>query len=61
MSAVLAPRHDRLQRAAAARLDHLDWLESEAIFILREVYAQATHPALLFSGCLLYTSPSPRD
>ena len=50
MSAVLAPRHDRLQRAAAARLDHLDWLESEAIFILREVYAQATHPALLFSG-----------
>jgi sulfate adenylyltransferase subunit 2 len=50
MSAVLAPRHDRLQRPAAARLDHLDWLESEAIFILREVYAQATHPALLFSG-----------
>jgi sulfate adenylyltransferase subunit 2 len=33
-----------------ARLDHLQWLESEAIFILREVAAQCERPALLFSG-----------
>lgn len=29
---------------------HLDWLESEAIFILREVAAECERPALLFSG-----------
>jgi sulfate adenylyltransferase subunit 2 len=32
------------------RLDHLQWLESEAIYILREVAAQCSKPALLFSG-----------
>ena len=31
-------------------LSHLDWLESEAIYILREVAGQAAHPVLLFSG-----------
>jgi len=31
-------------------LSHLDWLESEAIHILREVAGQCTNPALLFSG-----------
>jgi sulfate adenylyltransferase subunit 2 len=31
-------------------LTHLDWLESEAIHILREVAGQAANPALLFSG-----------
>jgi sulfate adenylyltransferase subunit 2 len=31
-------------------LSHLDWLESEAIHILREVAGQAAHPVLLFSG-----------
>lgn len=36
--------------AAAPRLDHLQWLESEAIYILREVAAQCARPALLFSG-----------
>ena len=41
-----------------ARLDHLDWLEAEAIHILREVAGQCANPALLFSGgkdsiCLL--------
>ena len=39
---------------AAARqhhaLDHLDWLEAEAIHILREVAGQCANPALLFSG-----------
>ncbi len=34
----------------ARRLDHLDWLEAEAITILREVAAQCARPALLFSG-----------
>lgn len=29
---------------------HLDWLESESIHILREVAAECTNPALLFSG-----------
>jgi sulfate adenylyltransferase subunit 2 len=29
---------------------HLDWLEAEAIFILREVAAECERPALLFSG-----------
>lgn len=29
---------------------HLDWLESEAIYILREVAAECARPVLLFSG-----------
>jgi sulfate adenylyltransferase subunit 2 len=29
---------------------HLDWLESEAIYILREVAGQCQNPALFFSG-----------
>ncbi|HWK71725.1 MAG TPA: sulfate adenylyltransferase subunit CysD [Burkholderiaceae bacterium] len=29
---------------------HLDWLESEAIYILREVAAECERPVLLFSG-----------
>src|ERR1700716_4509158 len=38
--------------------DHLDWLESEAIYILREVAGQCPNPVLFFSGgkdsiCLL--------
>jgi sulfate adenylyltransferase subunit 2 len=33
-----------------ATLSHLDWLESEAIHILREVVAETQSPALLFSG-----------
>lgn len=34
----------------AASSKHLDWLESEAIHIMREVAAECTNPALLFSG-----------
>jgi sulfate adenylyltransferase subunit 2 len=34
----------------ARALTHLDWLESEAIHILREVAGQTAHPVLLFSG-----------
>src|SRR5437879_10043689 len=38
--------------------NHLDWLESEAIYILREVAGQCQSPVLFFSGgkdsiCLL--------
>lgn len=29
---------------------HLDWLESEAIYIMREVAAECSNPALMFSG-----------
>ena len=44
--------------AAHRTLSHLDWLEAEAIHILREVAGQCANPALLFSGgkdsiCLL--------
>ena len=53
MSAVL----ERMEESST-RIDHLDWLESEAIHILREVAAECRNPALLFSGgkdsiCLL--------
>ena len=37
-------------RQAVADADHLSWLESEAIHILREVAGQSRAPALLFSG-----------
>jgi sulfate adenylyltransferase subunit 2 len=42
----------------ARQLSHLDWLESEAIHIMREVAGQCRNPVLLFSGgkdsiCLL--------
>lgn len=31
-------------------LSHLDWLEAEAIHIMREVAGQCSNPVLLFSG-----------
>ncbi len=40
----------RLPAVEYPALSHLDWLESEAIHILREVAGQAARPALLFSG-----------
>lgn len=30
--------------------EHLDWLEAESIYIIREVVAECRNPALLFSG-----------
>jgi 3'-phosphoadenosine 5'-phosphosulfate sulfotransferase (PAPS reductase)/FAD synthetase len=36
--------------SAVIQRSHLDWLESEAIFILREVAAESENPVLLFSG-----------
>ena len=35
---------------AAVQRSHLDWLESEAIYILREVAGQCQNPVLFFSG-----------
>jgi sulfate adenylyltransferase subunit 2 len=45
-------RADTLASVTArfADADHLGWLESEAIHILREVAGQCSNPALLFSG-----------
>jgi sulfate adenylyltransferase subunit 2 len=43
MSAVLKER-------PTVEFSHLDWLESEAIHIMREVVAETSNPALLFSG-----------
>jgi len=34
----------------AIQNEHLDWLEAESIYIIREVAAQCANPALLFSG-----------
>ena len=45
MSAVL-----REQRLSLPTRSHLGWLESEAIYILREVAGQCQNPVLLFSG-----------
>ena len=39
-----------LSNIATAGLSHLDWLESEAIHIMREVAGQCSNPVLLFSG-----------
>ena len=52
MSAVLKQQYEsfgtRINDVPAS--DHLDWLESEAIHIMREVVAETKNPALLFSG-----------
>jgi sulfate adenylyltransferase subunit 2 len=37
-------------RAMVRRISHLDWLEAESIFIMREVAAEFERPVLLFSG-----------
>lgn len=54
MSAAASPA----SRAASYHLDHLDWLETEAIHVMREVAGEFDRPAILFSGgkdsiCLL--------
>ena len=63
MSAVLKPGSDpdfQLPTASVLKtgsdpsrcegITHLEWLESEAIHIMREVVAETRNPALLFSG-----------
>ncbi len=41
---------ERLERAPQRNLTHLDALESESVFIMREVAAEFERPVLLFSG-----------
>ena len=43
----IEPCHDR---SAAYRVSHLDALEAESIFVMREVVAEFERPVLLFSG-----------
>jgi sulfate adenylyltransferase subunit 2 len=52
MSAASLLERDAVRESAAGPADahHLDWLESEAIHVLREVAGQCRNPALLFSG-----------
>ena len=51
MSAELKQRENLLVAASATIAnEHLDWLESESMFILREVAAECENPVLLFSG-----------
>ena len=50
MSTVLEAEHAIRGFAAPTEVDHLAWLEAEAIYILREVAGQCANPALLFSG-----------
>jgi len=47
-----APHHREHLDVSAERVEqhHLDWLEAQAIYILREVAAECARPALLFSG-----------
>ncbi|HUQ27702.1 MAG TPA: sulfate adenylyltransferase subunit CysD [Usitatibacter sp.] len=49
MNAVVATRRPQAG-AGLPPLSHLDWLEGEAIHVMREVVAETRNPALLFSG-----------
>jgi sulfate adenylyltransferase subunit 2 len=52
-SSVTAGAIAGLTRAATqpvTRISHLDWLEAEAIHIMREVAAECSNPVLFFSG-----------
>jgi len=50
MSHTLDSVDDMPLQVTANRMDHLDWLEAESIHILRELVAECSKPALLFSG-----------
>ena len=50
MSELVLPEAPSASAVPRADAHHLDWLESEAIHILREVAGQCDSPALLFSG-----------
>ncbi|PMS22716.1 sulfate adenylyltransferase small subunit, partial [Trinickia dabaoshanensis] len=50
MSTLLDPAEAAATPVTAPRMDHLDWLEAESIHILRELVAECSKPALLFSG-----------
>ncbi|MGH9110552.1 MAG: sulfate adenylyltransferase subunit CysD, partial [Acidimicrobiales bacterium] len=42
--------HDRPRSGGRRAVDHLDLLESHAVFVMREVAAESERPVLLFSG-----------
>ncbi len=46
----LTNESQRMTTLTKQTLTHLDWLESEAIHIMREVAGQCANPVLLFSG-----------
>jgi sulfate adenylyltransferase subunit 2 len=50
MSTILEPSATTPLTVTTTRMDHLDWLEAESIHILRELVAECSKPALLFSG-----------
>jgi sulfate adenylyltransferase subunit 2 len=50
MATQLADLEASAGRAAASALTHLDALEAESVFIMREVAAEFERPVLLFSG-----------
>jgi len=50
MNTAVAPSSLNADRSTAFNKRHLDRLESEAIHIMREVAAECSNPALLFSG-----------
>ncbi|HVW52476.1 MAG TPA: sulfate adenylyltransferase small subunit, partial [Trinickia sp.] len=50
MCLLLDPADADARLLAHPRMDHLDWLEAESIHILRELVAECSKPALLFSG-----------
>jgi sulfate adenylyltransferase subunit 2 len=50
MASPLITADVRADRAAPAHFTHLDALESESVFIMREVAAEFERPVLLFSG-----------
>ncbi|WP_186059174.1 sulfate adenylyltransferase subunit CysD, partial [Burkholderia gladioli] len=50
MSITLEPSAFASPAGTASRMGHLDWLEAESIHILRELVAECSKPALLFSG-----------
>src|SRR5271156_1661934 len=45
-----SPKH-KISPMSSYHLDHLQYLETEAIHIMREVAGAFQRPALLFSGC----------
>ncbi|MEX3555476.1 MAG: sulfate adenylyltransferase subunit CysD [Burkholderia gladioli] len=50
MSTTLEPSAFASPAGTTSRMGHLDWLEAESIHILRELVAECSKPALLFSG-----------
>jgi sulfate adenylyltransferase subunit 2 len=58
VTSVIQPAPRAASQPMSYHLDHLDWLETEAIHVMREVAGEFDRPAILFSGgkdsiCLL--------